>query len=99
MLESNLLRDRQGHESSFFSLFSLTDKSASFLGPAIVGIIADTTGNIRYGFLFLLFLLAIPVQILIRVQAEAGAEQAKLWSESKILPSGPGNNDDATMDP
>ncbi|KAL7421294.1 Autophagy protein 22 [Cryptotrichosporon argae] len=68
-----------GHESSFFSLFALTDKSASFIGPAVVGAIADATGNIRYGFLFLLVLLAAPVPILLRVDPRRGAAEARAW--------------------
>lgn len=74
-----LLTD-QGHESSFFSLFALTDKSASFLGPFVVGLIADLTGNIRLGFLFLLVMLLIPVPVLLRVDIVAGQEEARVWS-------------------
>ncbi|KAI9636802.1 autophagy-related protein 22-like protein [Dioszegia hungarica] len=72
-----------GHESSFFSLFALTDKSASFLGPLIVGIIADLTGNIRLGFLFLLIMLAVPIPVLIRVDMTRGREEARTWAERK----------------
>lgn len=32
----------------WYALFSITDKSSSFLGPLAVGLIADGTGNIRY---------------------------------------------------
>lgn len=60
----------QGQESSYFSLFALTDKSASFLGPFIVGVIADVTGNIRLGFLFLLVMLLIPVPVLMRLRVK-----------------------------
>jgi UMF1 family MFS transporter len=73
----------QGHESTFFSLFSLTDKSASFLGPAIVGVIADFTGNIRLGFVFLLIMLAVPVPVLLRVRTRRGKEEATEWTEAK----------------
>ena len=31
----------------WYALFSITDKSSSFLGPLAVGLIADGTGNIR----------------------------------------------------
>jgi UMF1 family MFS transporter len=74
----------QGHESSFFSLFALTDKSASFLGPAVVGIIADQTGNIRLGFVFLLALLLIPIPVLLRVKMVGGVEEAEIWAEKRI---------------
>lgn len=72
-----------GHESTFFSLFSLTDKSASFIGPAIVGLIADVSGNIRLGFLFLLAMLTIPVPVLMRVHMRRGAEEAAVWARSR----------------
>lgn len=84
---------QQGHESSFFSLFALTDKSASFIGPAVVGLIADTTGNIRNGFLFLLVMLAVPVPVLLRVRVRAGGEEAIAWSATTTISrrGGPGS--------
>lgn len=72
-----------GHESTFFSLFSLTDKSASFIGPFIVGIIADVSGNIRLGFVFLTLMLALPVPVLLRVRMHEGVQQAAAWSVRK----------------
>jgi UMF1 family MFS transporter len=76
---------RQGHESSFFSLFALTDKSASFLGPFIVGLIADLTGNIRLGFVFLLIMLAVPVPILLGVRMEDGRREAREWARGREI--------------
>ena len=70
-----------GHESSFFSLFSLTDKSASFLGPFVVGLIADRTGNIRLGFVFLAIMLAVPIPVLLKVTVEEGVKQGQRWSK------------------
>jgi MFS transporter, UMF1 family len=47
----------------------------------VVGIIADYTGEIRYGFLFLLFLLAVPIPILLWcVDVEKGREDAALYA-------------------
>ncbi|GAA5916126.1 hypothetical protein JCM6882_003946, partial [Rhodosporidiobolus microsporus] len=48
---------------SFQGLYSITDKSSSFLGPALVALITNATGNIRSGFFIILslFLLALPV--------------------------------------
>ncbi|KAH9989275.1 hypothetical protein BJV77DRAFT_690832 [Russula vinacea] len=37
--------------------YGLTDKTSSFIGPLIVGLVADLTGNIRYAFLFLVIML------------------------------------------
>ncbi|GMK55852.1 hypothetical protein CspeluHIS016_0209080 [Cutaneotrichosporon spelunceum] len=72
-----------GHESTFFSLFSLTDKSASFVGPLTVGLIADSTGNIRLGFVFLAVMLAIPVPVLMHVRVRRGVEEALAWSAER----------------
>ncbi|OCF35669.1 UMF1 family MFS transporter [Kwoniella heveanensis BCC8398] len=72
-----------GHESTFFSLFAFTDKSASFIGPAAVGLIADLTGNLRYGFIFLLIMLSVPIPLLLGVSVRKGNEQARIWSEGK----------------
>jgi UMF1 family MFS transporter len=74
---------KQGYESSFFALFSLTDKSASFLGPAIVGLIRDKTNDIRYGYYSILALLVIPIPFLLKVSPEDGVEEAKVWSDQK----------------
>ncbi|WRT69167.1 uncharacterized protein IL334_006151 [Kwoniella shivajii] len=73
-----------GHESTFFSLFAFTDKSASFIGPAAVGLIADLTGNLRYGFVFLLIMLVVPIPVLLRVSVRKGNEQARIWAEDRL---------------
>lgn len=49
------------------------------IGPAVVGVIADMTGNIRYGFVFLALMLAIPIPVLVRVCPDRGADEARAW--------------------
>jgi UMF1 family MFS transporter len=67
---------KQHSNARFFSLFSITDKGASWLGPAAIAIIADRTGDIRHGFWFLLLLLILPLPILlIRVDMVKGRKQ------------------------
>ena len=39
-------------EARWYGLFPIMDKSSSFHGPLVVGVIGDLTGNIRYAFLF-----------------------------------------------
>lgn len=53
----------KGNESTFFSLFSITDKGSSIVGPVLVGFLTDKTHNIRYSFylLFALLMLSLPV--------------------------------------
>lgn len=52
-----------GKESVFFSIFSLTDKTSSIVGPFAVGLIINTLHEIRYAFWLLgaLLLLSLPV--------------------------------------
>lgn len=72
----------QGHNARFFSLFSITDKGASWLGPAAVALIADRTGNIRHGFWFLLIMLILPLPVLLfLVDMDRGKVEAERYSK------------------
>ncbi|KAF9005119.1 MFS general substrate transporter [Cyathus striatus] len=66
-----------GEEARWYGLFSITDKSSSFIGPLIVGLIADTTGNIRYAFFFLVVMIWAAVPILAGVDVERGRKDAR----------------------
>ncbi|AMD19499.1 HCL652Cp [Eremothecium sinecaudum] len=59
----------KGKESTFFSLFNVTDKGSSILGPILVGLITDRTHNIRYSFFLLLgfLILSLPVFYILNV--------------------------------
>ncbi|EMD31179.1 hypothetical protein CERSUDRAFT_119991 [Gelatoporia subvermispora B] len=70
-----------GEEARWYGLYSITDKSSSFVGPLIVGLIADTTGNIRYGFFFLIFMVWLAVPLLASVNIERGREDARQYSQ------------------
>jgi len=69
-----------GEEARWFGLFSITDRSSSFIGPLVVGIVADRTGNIRYGFLFLVAMLWAALPILAGLDVERGRTDAHAWS-------------------
>ncbi|KAJ7086427.1 autophagy-related protein 22-like protein [Mycena belliarum] len=66
-----------GEEARWYGLFSITDKSSSFVGPLIVGLISDTTGNIRYAFFFLVFMIWAAVPVLMSVDVERGRKDAR----------------------
>lgn len=73
-----------GQEARWFGLYSITDKSSSFFGPFVVGLIADRTGQIRYGFVFLFTILALPLPLLWwRVDVHEGHEQARVYAEEE----------------
>lgn len=66
-----------GEEARWYGLFSITDKSSSFVGPLVVGVIADLTGNIRNAFWFLVVMIWIAVPILVGVDVERGRKDAR----------------------
>ena len=50
------------------------------MGPLFVGLIADTTGNIRYAFFFLVFMVWLAVPILMCVDVERGRDDARQYT-------------------
>ncbi|AOA60954.1 Autophagy-related protein 22 [Komagataella phaffii CBS 7435] len=70
-----------GQESIFYSVFSVTDKGSSILGPLIVGLIIDKTHNIRYCFYFLFGLLILALPIINALDVSRGMEEAKDLAE------------------
>lgn len=71
-----------GEEARWYALFSITDKSSSFIGPLIVGLISDLTGNIRYSFFFLIFMVWAAVPILAAVNVDRGRKDAIEYSKT-----------------
>jgi MFS transporter, UMF1 family len=62
-----------GREAEFFSLYEITDKGSSWMGPLIVGIMHGQTGEIRYSFFYILAVMIVPILGLIfLVDHEAG---------------------------
>ncbi|BGP55708.1 Autophagy protein 22 [Rhodotorula sphaerocarpa] len=73
--------------AQFFGLYSITDKSSSFLGPLLVAVVTNQTGEIRYAFWVILALLLASVPILARVDVRAGSEDAERYDrEAADLP-------------
>lgn len=55
-------------------------QSSSFFGPLVVGLIADATGNIRYGFFFLVVMITLPIPVLLnKVNVEEGRKDARAY--------------------
>ena len=48
-----------GREGQFFSLYQITDKGGSWLGPLVVTLIQNATGSLRQGFVFLMVVTAL----------------------------------------
>lgn len=71
----------RGKESTFFSLFSVTDKGSSVIGPLVAGIIVDRTHDIRYTFYFLLALMVFPLVLFYNLDIERGSREATYLEE------------------
>lgn len=65
-----------GSEAAFYALYAVTDKGSSAVGPALVGIIVDSTGSIRPAFGFLAVLIALPIPLIYMIDVEKGRADA-----------------------
>ncbi|KAJ5900103.1 Major facilitator superfamily domain general substrate transporter [Penicillium taxi] len=65
-----------GHEAAFYALYAATDKGSSFIGPAVVGMLADATGQIRSGFIFIAIVIVLPIPLVWMVNVEKGRSEA-----------------------
>ncbi|EJS44530.1 atg22p [Saccharomyces arboricola H-6] len=70
-----------GKESTFFSMFSITDKGSSILGPFLVGLLTDKTHNIRYSFYFFFLLLMLSLPVLNCLDVKRGRKEAEELSQ------------------
>ncbi|CAI4056419.1 hypothetical protein SKDZ_03G0310 [Saccharomyces kudriavzevii ZP591] len=70
-----------GKESTFFSMFSITDKGSSILGPFLVGLLTDKTHNIRYSFYFFFLLLMLSLPVLNCLDVKRGRREAEALSQ------------------
>ncbi|KAB8203633.1 autophagy-related protein 22-2 [Aspergillus parasiticus] len=64
-----------GSEAAFYALYAATDKGSSVIGPAIVGMLIDATGQVRSGFFFIAPLILMPIPLVWMVNAEKGRRE------------------------
>ena len=72
-----------GMEAAFYSLYAVTDKGSSIIGPAIAGRIIDVTGSIRMEFWFLAVLMITPAPFFWFVDTEKGRSEGLSILERK----------------
>lgn len=72
-----------GHESEFFGFYEITDKGSAWIGPAIVAVLTEWSGQVRYSFFYLLVALIIPAIILKFVDVREGTMQARAYAEAE----------------
>ncbi|KAF7586054.1 Autophagy protein 22 [Aspergillus hancockii] len=65
-----------GSEAAFYALYAATDKGSSVIGPAVVGVLIDATGQVRSGFFVIAILIVMPIPLVWMVNAEKGRKEA-----------------------
>ena len=70
----------EGQEDLFFALYNVTDRGSSWIGPAVISLILQTTGSIRAAFLYPVFCLLAPLAIHIRLNFSNGESDAKAYA-------------------
>lgn len=78
-----------GSEAAFYALYAATDKGSSFIGPAIVGVLIDSTGQVRSGFFFIAVLIVLPIPLVWMVNAEKGHRDGLAMAEKLGQSYGP----------
>ncbi|GAA6024908.1 hypothetical protein JCM11491_005519 [Sporobolomyces phaffii] len=77
----------------WFAVYSITDKASSCVGPFVVSVIADRTGELRNGFAFILAAFVAAVPILVRVDLARGTRDAEAF-ERRLVDHVDGEDDD-----
>lgn len=62
--------------SETFAVYEVTDKGSAWLGPFVVSVLQQGTGDIRWSFLYILLMLVVPGIGLLAVDPAAGHQQA-----------------------
>jgi len=70
-----------GREAQFFGLYSITDKGSAWIGPLVTALLAEYTHELRWGFVYLLVVMAVPVWLVIHVDVAQGRREAAAWAE------------------
>ena len=83
-----------GSEAAFYALYAATDKGSSFIGPAIVGMLIDATGQVRSGFFIIAVLIVLPIPLVWMVNADKGRQEGVAMAEMLDKREPPDDGDD-----
>ncbi len=71
-----------GKEAEYFSIYEISDKGTSWLGPAFYGLALQWTGSYRAAILSLIVFFAVGLAILSRLNVEKGVRDVRRVNES-----------------
>jgi UMF1 family MFS transporter len=66
-----------GREAAFFSLYEISERGTSWLGPLIFGAVAGATGSYRQAILSLILLIVGGIVLLVATDTDAAVAQAE----------------------
>lgn len=66
-----------GQESEFFGIYEISDKGSSWMGPLICGVLYETTGSMRVGFVYLLLACLIGLVLVYKTDFVEGSEACR----------------------
>ena len=72
-LTANLIP--KGKENDLFSLFAITDKGSSWIGPAIIGVLSNFIG-LRLPLIYVLIFFLVSIPLIYTIDIEEGMKQA-----------------------
>lgn len=75
----------KGKSAEFFGFFSVFEKFASILGPAIFGVVSTIMGESRLSIVSLIIFFIAGIFILTTVNVKRGEEQARMEDEAMIV--------------
>ncbi|HBY61690.1 MAG TPA: MFS transporter [Solibacterales bacterium] len=67
----------KGREAEYFSLYEISDKGTSWIGPLFFGLALQFTGSYRVAIVSLIFFFLVGIAILSKVNVEKGAAAAQ----------------------
>jgi UMF1 family MFS transporter len=73
----------EGMEANMYALYNITDRGSSWIGPAIVASVLNTTGTIRYAFIYPIFSLLLPIPFLYFINCLEGEQQARDYAKTQ----------------
>jgi UMF1 family MFS transporter len=74
----------KGKEAVFFSIYELSDKGSSWIGPLVVAGLNEAFGSMRYGVFFIVVLCTVGLIVLTRVDVDEGVLQVRQPHHTKV---------------
>lgn len=78
----------EGREASFFSLYEISERGTSWMGPIVFSVVVASTGSYRQAILALIFFFIVGSIILFFTNTDKAVEQAKQDIPGAPVPTG-----------